>query len=446
MFQRVLIANRGEIACRVARSCRRLGITSIAVYSDADASAAHVRAADLAAHVGPPPVAASYLNIEAILEAAHRLDADAIHPGYGLLSENAAFAEAVQRSGICFVGPSPESIRVMGDKSRARSHVRSAGVPVIPGTEDTVQSGPELQRLAGEVGFPLMVKASAGGGGIGMTIVRSPEQLETAIERAGRTAARSFGSAHVYLERYLQGARHIEVQVFGDRFGNVIHLGDRECSVQRRHQKILEEAPAPGLPPELRERMAAAAVAAARSVDYVGAGTVEFLVDDTGSFYFLEMNTRLQVEHPVTELVTGLDLVELQLQVAAGEALTMRPPAPSGHAIECRLYAEDPHTHMPSPGVITTWRMPEGDGIRLDAGVEEGSEVTVYYDPLLAKLNTWAEERADAIARMELALDAAEVGGIATNLPLLRRLMRHAEFVEGRYDTGVIGALAALPT
>ena len=446
MFKRVLIANRGEIACRIARTCRRLGIESIAVYSDADANAPHVRSADAAARIGPPPVPASYLNAGAILEAAQRLGADAIHPGYGLLSENAAFAVAVAEAGLTFIGPSAESIRLMGDKSRARAHMSSVGVPVVPGTEGTVTTGPELQRLAAAVGFPLMVKASAGGGGIGMTIVRSPEQLETAIERAGRTAARSFGSALVYLERLIQGARHIEVQVFGDQHGTTVHLGDRECSVQRRHQKVTEEAPAPGLPASLRQRMAEAAVAGARSVGYVGAGTVEFLLDQDGAFYFLEMNTRLQVEHPVTEMVTGLDLVELQLQVAAGQPIAPQPPVITGHAIECRLYAEDPHTHLPSPGLITRWQMPEGEGIRVDAGVEAGSEVTVYYDPLLAKLVVWNAERPGTITRMEQALDRTDVGGIATNLPLLRRLMQHADFVEGRYDTGVVAALTALPS
>jgi acetyl/propionyl-CoA carboxylase alpha subunit len=445
MFKRVLIANRGEIACRIAATCRKLGIESIAVYSDADARAPHVRAADLSARLGPPPVSASYLNVEAILTAAKQLGADAIHPGYGLLSENADFAEAVMAAGISFVGPSPESMRIMGDKSRARSHMMQAGVPVVPGTESTVVAGSALQGLAGTVGFPLMVKASAGGGGIGMTIVRSPEQLETAIERAGRTALRSFGSDHVYLERYIQGARHIEVQVFGDQHGTVVQLGDRECSVQRRHQKILEEAPAPGLPESLRQRMAVAAVAAARSVAYVGAGTIEFLLDQDGKFYFLEMNTRLQVEHPVTELVTDLDLVELQFQVAAGQPIEPRRSTVTGHAIECRLYAEDPYTHVPSPGHITHWHMPEGAGIRVDSGVEAGSDVTVFYDPLLAKLVAWSAERPAAITRMEQALEEAQVTGIVTNLPLLRRLLRHAEFVEGRYDTGIVAGLATLP-
>lgn len=441
MFHRVLVANRGEIACRVMRTCRALGVETVAVYSEAEQATPHVRAADQAFCIGPPPVAGSYLNVAAILDAAKVSGAEAIHPGYGLLSENAAFAQAVVDAGLTFIGPSPEAIRMMASKTEARSRMAAAGVPVAPGSDGAIR--PELGDLtaiAAAIGFPLMVKARDGGGGIGMTVVHEPEKLGAAVDRASRGAARAFGSEAVYLERYIERARHVEVQVFGDQYGRLLHFGDRECSVQRRHQKVTEEAPAPAVAPELHARMAEAALRAAAAARYTNAGTIEFLLAPDGQFYFLEMNTRLQVEHPVTEAVTGLDLVELQLRVAAGEPLPLsqNEVRRNGHAIECRLYAEDPHTHLPSPGRIEHWQMPHGDGVRVDSGVEAGSEVTPLYDPLLAKIVAWGADRHSALLRLRGALDATVVEGVKTNLPLLRRILHHAEFVEGRYSTGLI--------
>jgi acetyl-CoA carboxylase biotin carboxylase subunit len=443
MFRRVLIANRGEIAVRIARTCRRLGIETVAVYSAAETHAPHVRAADTAVCIGPPPVAASYLNIPAILDAARGTGAEAVHPGYGLLSERADFAHALTDAGLVFVGPSPDVIRLMASKTAARSLAVRHGVPVAPGTEDVIRSGDDAAALAEQVGYPVMVKASDGGGGIGMSIVHDPARLGPAVDRARRSAARSFGSDAVYLEHYIEQARHVEVQVFGDAHGTLIHLGDRECSVQRRHQKVTEEAPAPGLAATLRARMAEAALRLAAAAGYQGAGTVEFLLAPDGRFYFLEMNTRLQVEHPVTEEVTGLDLVELQLRVAAGGPLGLRQTdvRMAGHGVECRLYAEDPHTYVPSPGTITGWQVPAGTGVRVDAGVEAGVEVTPLYDPLLAKLITWAPDRHTALERMRSALDGTAVEGVKTNLPLLRRILHHAEFVQGRYSTDVLSTL-----
>jgi acetyl-CoA carboxylase biotin carboxylase subunit len=437
MFRRVLIANRGEVAVRISRTCRRLGIETVAVYSTAESHAPHVRAADTAVCVGTPPVTASYLNIPAILDAARITGAEAIHPGYGLLSERAEFARAVIDAGFAFVGPSPDVIRLMASKTAARSLAMRHGVPVAPGTEDALRPGDDPAALAERVGYPVMVKASEGGGGIGMSIVHDPAKLGSAVDRARRSAARSFGSDAVYLEHYIERAQHVEVQVLGDSHGTLIHLGDRECSVQRRHQKVTEEAPAPGLAATLRAQMADAAVGLVTAVAYQGAGTVEFLLAPDGRFYFLEMNTRLQVEHPVTEEVTGLDLVELQLRVAAGEPLGLRQRdvSTTGHSIECRLYAEDPHTYLPSPGTITGWQIPSDVGVRVDTGVEAGVEVTPLYDPLLAKLITWAPDRHTALERMRAALDGTAVEGVKTNLPLLRRLVQHAEFVEGRYST-----------
>jgi acetyl-CoA carboxylase biotin carboxylase subunit len=445
MFRRVLIANRGEVAVRIARTCRRLGIETVAVYSTAESRAPHVRAADTAVCVGSPPVTASYLNIPAILDAARSTAADAVHPGYGLLSERADFAQAVANAGLVFVGPSPDVIRLMASKTEARRLAAHHGVPIAPGTEDALRPGDDPAALAAQVGYPVMVKASDGGGGIGMSIVHDSAKLGPAVDRARRSAARSFGSDAVYLEHYVERARHVEVQVFGDAHGNLIHLGDRECSVQRRHQKVTEEAPAPGLAATLRDQLAEAALRLATAAGYQGAGTVEFLLAPDGSFYFLEMNTRLQVEHPVTEEVTGLDLVELQLRVAAGEPLGLRQTdvRTVGHAIECRLYAEDPHTYLPSPGMITGWQIPSDGGVRVDTGVEAGVEVTPLYDPLLAKLITWAPDRHTALERMRAALGRTAVEGVKTNLPLLRRVLHHAEFVEGRYSTGVLSTITA---
>ncbi|MBI2760986.1 MAG: ATP-grasp domain-containing protein [Chloroflexi bacterium] len=387
-IQSLLIANRGEIACRIIKTCPLLGVRAIAVYSEAEPDAPHVRAADQAVCLGPAPVSESYLNIPAVIAAARDTGAEAIHPGYGLLSERADFAQAVADAGLIFVGPSPEAIRLMGSKTAARTRMATAGVPLALGSVGALADDADAATIATAIGYPLIVKASDGGGGIGMTIVHDPEKLKGAIDRARRSAARAFGSDAVYLETYVEHARHVEVQVLGDAHGTLLSLGDRECSAQRRHQKVTEEAPAPALSPVLREQIAEAALRAASAVGYTNAGTVEFLVAPDGRFFFLEMNTRLQVEHPVTELVTGLDLVELQLRVASGEPLPFRQEDVrlQGHAIECRLYAEDPHTHLPAPGTTSAWQMPSGEGIRVDAGVEAGCEVTPLYDPLLSGL------------------------------------------------------------
>jgi len=445
MFRRILIANRGEIACRVARTCRRMGVESVAIYSDAESGALHVRQADVAVLIGSPPLAESYLNVPAIIAVAKQTGAEAIHPGYGLLSERPDFAQAVQDAGLVFIGPPPKAIAAMASKTAARARVAAAGVPLAPGSEGPVQPGDDVEAVAATVGYPVMVKANDGGGGIGMTIVHEPGKLIQAVDRARRSSSRAFGSDVVYLERFVERARHIEVQVFGDRNGNLLALGDRECSVQRRHQKVVEEAPAPGLAPALREALAEAALRAAASVGYTNAGTVEFLLAPNAEFYFLEMNTRLQVEHPVTEMTSGLDLVELQLRVAAGEPLRLLQGEVhrDGSAIECRIYAEDPLTLLPSPGTITTWRVPDGNDVRVDSGVEQGSVVSPLYDPLLAKLVVWAPDRHMAIRRMRGALDGVEVEGVKTNVPLLRRIIDHAEFVEGRYSTSLISTILA---
>ncbi len=445
MFRRLLIANRGEIACRIARSCRRLGVESVAVYSDADADALHVRAADRAEPIGPAALAESYLSIPAILAAARRSGAEAVHPGYGLLSERADFARAVREAGLVFIGPTAEAIEAMASKTAARARVAAAGVPLAPGSDGPLHAGIDAEALAQRIGYPVMVKASEGGGGIGMTIVHEPAKLRAAIERARRSAARAFGSDVVYLERFVERARHVEVQIFGDGAGNLIALGDRDCSVQRRHQKVTEEAPAPGLSADLRAGLHAAALQAAAAVNYTNAGTVEFLLAPDGAFSFLEMNTRLQVEHPVTELTTGLDLVEWQLRVASGEPLPLRQEQVrcDGHAIECRIYAEDPHTHLPSPGTIALWRPPAGEHVRVDAGVEQGSVVSPFYDPLLAKLVVWGADRHEALGRMQAALAEFAVEGLKTNLPLLQRILDHALFVDGRYSTELIASLTA---
>ncbi|HZQ36011.1 MAG TPA: acetyl-CoA carboxylase biotin carboxylase subunit [Dehalococcoidia bacterium] len=445
MFRRVLIANRGEIACRIARTCHRLGVESIAVYSAADADALHVRAADRAEPIGPAALAESYLSIPAILAAAERSGAEAVHPGYGLLSERADFARAAEAAGLVFIGPSPAAIEAMASKTAARARVAAAGVPLAPGSDGALAVEVDAEALAAAIGYPVMVKASEGGGGIGMTIVHEPARLRAAVERARRSAARSFGSDAVYLERFVERARHVEVQIFGDAAGNLVALGDRDCSVQRRHQKVTEEALAPGLSAEQRAGLHGAALRAAVSVGYTNAGTVEFLLAPDGAFYFLEMNTRLQVEHPVTELITGLDLVEWQLRVAAGEPLPLHQEQIrfDGHAIECRIYAEDPHTHLPSPGTITRWQPPAGEHVRIDSGVATGSVVSPFYDPLLAKLAGWGATRHEALARMQRALAEFAIDGLKTNLPLLRRILDHALFVEGRYSTELIATLTA---
>jgi 3-methylcrotonyl-CoA carboxylase alpha subunit len=440
MFERILIANRGEIAVRIGRACRELGISPVAVYSEADAGALHVRLADAAVCVGPAAAAQSYLRAEAIVEAARQLDAQAIHPGYGFLSENAAFARRCREAGVVFIGPPPEAIESMGGKIGARKIAEAAGVPVVPGYDGADQNDGRLLAEAEQVGFPLLIKASAGGGGKGMRVVSGPGEFQAALEGARREALAAFGDDTVFLERLILRPRHVEIQVFADSHGAAIHLGERECSIQRRHQKILEEAPSPALTPGLRRQMGEAAVRVARAAGYVNAGTVEFVLDPAGQFYFLEMNTRLQVEHPVTECVTGLDLVRWQIAVAAGEPLPLAQEqvAISGHAIEVRLYAEDPVSYLPAVGRLALLDPPLGPGVRVDAGLASGDEVTVHYDPMIAKLIVHGATREAAAARLRRALDDFAVLGLTTNLPLLRALAAHPAFLAGDTHTGFL--------
>jgi len=442
MFAKVLIANRGEIACRVARTCRRLGIRTVAVYSEADADAQHVRLADEAWPIGGPRPQDSYLRGEAIIEAALRSGAQAIHPGYGFLSENADFADAVEAAGLVFIGPKAASMRRMGSKAGAKDLMQAAGVPVVPGYTGEDQSPQALAREAARIGFPLMIKAAHGGGGKGMRIVRAQDEFAAALESCQREAANAFGRDRVLLERYVESPRHVEIQVFGDAHGNVIHLNERECSAQRRYQKVLEEAPSPFLTPELRAAMGAAAVQAARAIEYANAGTVEFIVAPDGGFWFMEINTRLQVEHPVTEMTTGLDLVEWQLRVAAGEPLPLAQDAvpQRGHAIEVRLYAEDPEAgFLPGSGRIERLALPAPSAqVRVDSGVVEGDTVTIFYDPMIAKLIVHGADRAEALARMREALARCDVAGPKSNIAFLERLLRHPAVVEGRIDTGYL--------
>jgi acetyl-CoA carboxylase biotin carboxylase subunit len=442
MFRKILIANRGEIAVRIIRACRDLEISPVAIFSEADAGALHVRMADEAYCVGPAVSAESYLKIDAIVTAAQQAGAEAIHPGYGFLAENAAFARSVQDAGLIFIGPPAEAMEVMGSKTRARRAAIEAGAPVVPGTTEALSSIDEARVVADQFGYPIMLKAAAGGGGKGMRQVAAEADLQSAFTAAQSEAAAAFGSSEVYLEKVVEKPRHIEIQIFADQHGNFVHLGERECSIQRRHQKVIEECPSPLNDPELRQRMGSAAIDIARSVKYVGAGTVEFLFSDTTrDFYFLEMNTRLQVEHPVTELVTGFDLVREQLNVAAGGRLSFSQDDVrwQGHAIECRVYAEDPENNFfPSPGKITFLRVPAGPGIRDDGGVAEGDEVSIYYDPLISKLGAWGRTRAEAIDRLRRALSEYAVGGIRTTLPFFREVVRDQEFIEARLDTGFI--------
>src|SRR5271163_958168 len=439
MIRRLLIANRGEIVCRIARTARRLGVTTIAVYSDADRNAQHVRIADEAYHLGAAPAAMSYLDIAKVISLATRVGADAIHPGYGFLSENAHFAQACVDAGLIFVGPPAAAIRAMGSKSASKAAMAAVGVPVAPGYHGDDQSPQRLIQEAARMGFPLIIKASAGGGGKGMQVVHSIGEMTAAIESAQRLARTAFGDDKLLLERYFATARHVEVQVFADQHGQTLSLFDRDCSVQRRHQKIIEEAPAPGLRDEVRAAMAAAAVKTAQAVGYVGAGTVEFLVDEAQEFYFMEMNTRLQVEHPVTEFITGVDLVEWQLRVAQGARLPLRQSeiAPLGFAIEARLYAEDPaQGYLPSVGVISHLHWPDAAaGVRLDAGVDEGDEVSTYYDPMLGKIIACGESRAAAIALLCGALDEIEIVGVATNRALLASVLADEAFRRGAVGT-----------
>ncbi len=442
MIRTLLIANRGEIACRVARTARAMGIRTVAVFSDADAGAPHVRACDEAWPIGPAAAAESYLKADVILDVARRAGADAVHPGYGFLSENAGFARACEAAGIEFVGPPASAIDAMGSKAGAKALMEKAGVPLVPGYHGDDQAPERLAEAARSIGFPVLLKASAGGGGKGMRVVRAEAELTAAIDSAKREGKASFGDDRLIVEKYLERPRHVEVQVFADRHGNTVHLFERDCSAQRRHQKILEEAPAPDLDPATRDAMGKAAVAAAEAVGYVGAGTVEFILDASGSFHFMEMNTRLQVEHPVTELITGLDLVALQLRVAAGEPLPFRQGdlRIDGHAVEVRLYAEDPaRDFFPQTGPLTRLRLPAGEGIRVDSGVEEGGAVTVHYDPMIAKVIAHGRDRREALARLAAALGRTEVVGVTTNAGFLKRLVEHPEVVAGPIDTGFVG-------
>jgi len=443
LFSKVLVANRGEIAVRVVRALRELGIASVAAYSDADRESLAVRLADEATYVGPSPSSESYLRIDRILEAAKRHGAEAIHPGYGFLSENAEFAAACAAAGIMFIGPPPEAIRRLGSKTAARQLAIAAGAPVVPGTERPLSNWEEARSAANELGYPVLLKASAGGGGKGMRRVDGESELESALRDAASEAGRAFGNSEVYVEKLVDEARHIEIQILGDHYGHLIHLGERECSIQRRHQKVMEECPSPFMDshPDLRERMGQAALKVARAAGYTNAGTVEFLVDREANFYFLEVNTRLQVEHPVTELVTGLDLVEWQLKIAAGERLTLEQEdiAWRGSAIECRIYAEDPdHDFLPAPGTIVHLSEPSGPGIRLDSGIFEGWNVPLEYDPLLAKLAAWAATRDGAIRKLDRALSEYMLTGVRNNIAFFREVLADTEFREGRLSTSFL--------
>jgi len=447
MFKKILIANRGEIAVRIIRACHELGIRTVAVFSEVDRAALHVAQSDEAYLIGPASARESYLNIERVLATTRQSGAEAIHPGYGFLSENAAFARACADAGVKFIGPPASAMELMGSKTRARQAMQAAGVPCVPGSTKGL-SVAEAASLAARIGFPVMLKAAAGGGGKGMRLVHTPGELSSAYATAQSEALGAFNDAEVYLEKFIENPRHIEIQVLGDEHGNLVYLGERECSVQRRHQKVIEESPSAFIDDDLRQRMGAVAVQAARSSGYTNAGTVEFLVDTQRNFYFLEMNTRLQVEHPVTEMVTGLDLVHLQLRIASGEKLPFRQVDVRlrGHAIECRIYAEDPENNFfPSPGKITRLDRPSGPGIREDSGVYEGWTVPLDYDPMLSKLIAYAPERSVALARMQRALDEYFIGGIKTNLPLFRRILENPEFAAARIDTGFLDRLLAVP-
>jgi acetyl-CoA carboxylase biotin carboxylase subunit len=444
MFKKILVANRGEIAVRVIRALHELGITSVAVYSDVDRASLHVRKADESYPIGPAPASESYLNIARILDVAKKSRAEAIHPGYGFLSENAGFARACKAVGVKFIGPPAEAMEMMGSKTGARQAMEKAGVPFVPGSAKGLSSLQEAEGVAERVGFPVMLKAAAGGGGKGMRLVRTHHELKSALEAARSEALRAFGDDEVYIEKFIENPRHIEMQVLADEHGNCVHLGERECSVQRRHQKVLEESPSPLVDPEMRCRMGEIAVRVAQAAHYTNAGTVEFLSDQNKNFYFLEMNTRLQVEHPVTEFVTGLDLVHLQVRIAAGEKLPFRQDEIRlrGHAMECRIYAEDPdNNYFPSPGKITLLIAPSGPWVRRDSGMYEGWSVPIEYDPLLAKLIAYGTDREQCIGRLQRALSEYFVGGIKTNLSLFRRILQHSDFRRGCLDTGFLDRL-----
>jgi acetyl-CoA carboxylase biotin carboxylase subunit len=436
LFKKVLIANRGEIALRIIRACRELGIKTVAVYSTADKDSLHVRFADEAVCIGPPSSKESYLNIPRLMAAAEVTNADAIHPGYGFLAENANFAEICAVSGVTFIGPRSDAISAMGDKSLAKETMRKAEVPVVPGSDGVIAELKEAKRVAHDIGYPVIIKATAGGGGRGMRIVREPGDLENAFRTASHEAETAFGNPSVYIEKYLEEPRHVEIQVMGDRYGSVIHLGERDCSVQRRHQKLVEESPSPAVTPEIREAMGAAAVKGAKSVGYIGAGTIEFLLDKNKQFYFMEMNTRIQVEHPVTEEAYGVDLLKMQIQVAAGMKLRRAAYKPQWHAIECRINAEDPnHDFRPSPGKITDLHFPGGFGVRVDTHIYAGYEVPPFYDSLIAKLIVKGKSRDEAVEKMYHALDEFIVEGVKTTIPFHKKLMRNDRFRSGDFDT-----------
>jgi acetyl-CoA carboxylase biotin carboxylase subunit len=448
MFKKILIANRGEIAVRVIRACHEMGMAAVVVYSDVDRAALHVRKADEAYPIGPAAASESYLNIPKLLAVAKRSGADAIHPGYGFLSENTKFAQACTDAKVKFIGPTAAAMEAMGSKTRARQAMEKAGVPFVPGTSRGVESFGEAEQIAAKIGYPVMLKAAAGGGGKGMRLMHAPDQLKSSLEAARSEAERSFGDGEVYLEKAIVNPRHIEMQVLADERGNTVYLGERECSLQRRHQKVLEEAPSPIVDADMRRRMGEVAVRVAQAAAYTNAGTVEFLVDQGKKFYFLEMNTRLQVEHPVTEVITGLDLVQLQIRIAAGEKLPFKQEDVSirGHAIECRIYAEDPdNNYFPSPGTITLLQETSGPGIRIDSGMYEGWTVPIDYDPLLAKLIGYGTDRNQAIARLTRALSEYFVGGITTNISLFRRILRDAEFRAAKLDTGFLERMLQWP-
>ena len=447
MLKKVLIANRGEIAVRIIRACRALQIPTVAVYSTADREALHVRLADERVCIGPPNVRESYLNIPAIVSAALSFGADAVHPGYGFLSENGDFAEACQRSGLTFIGPRVRNIRLMGDKPRARRIMEKAGVPVLPGTSAGTSDVREAQAVAAQIGFPILLKAAAGGGGRGLRVARTPAELAAAFSVAQEEGAAAFGNGAIYVEKYLERPRHIEFQIVADQHRHVLHLGERECSVQRRYQKILEESPSPVLTKRLREKMGATAVKAAEAIGYTNVGTVEFLLDGQGHFYFIEMNTRVQVEHPITEMVTGIDIVQAGILAAAGEPLPwrQRDVTFSGHAIECRVVAEDPRTMLPSPGTVRGYHTPGGLGIRVDSGVAENSVIPVYYDSLVAKVIAHGKTRDEAVRRMRVALSEYQIEGIKTNIPLHQQVLQDAEFLAGDVHTRYLDKFLARP-
>jgi acetyl-CoA carboxylase biotin carboxylase subunit len=438
MFKKILIANRGEIALRVIQACREMGIKTVAVYSQADEDSLHVRFADEDVCIGPARAAESYLSVPAIISAAEITGADAIHPGYGFLSESAYLAEVCEACHIKFIGPDPQVIRLMGDKARARRAMKKAGVPVLPGSEGTLESEDQALKIAGEIGYPVLIKATAGGGGRGMRVVRTPSEMAHAYRTASREAEAAFGVPDVYVEKFLENPRHIEFQIIGDHLGNVVHLGERECSVQRRHQKLIEESPSPALTDRVRKKMGAVVVEAAREVQYANAGTFEFLMDPAGKFYFMEANTRLQVEHGVTELVTGIDIVKEQIRVAAGERLSFKQSdlTFTGHAIECRVNAECPDTFVPSPGLIRAFSVPGGPGIRVDTAMHTEATVTPYYDSMIAKIMAYGRDRDEAIARMRRTLEMTVIEGIKTSIPMHLRILADPDFQAGRITTG----------